>query len=88
MERLRHIKKQELGGLAADEKRFKRRKPKGPNPLSCKKKKKKITTRDPLQTDGTSADQAQRPKRRKRVKIAEHIRQELASRSNVPKTSD
>lgn len=88
MERLRQLKKQELGSQTGEEKRFKRKKAKGPNPLSCKKKKKKIGTREPLQKAGTSSDQGVRPRKRKRVKIADHIRQELAARLNVPKTSD
>ncbi len=86
MERLRKIKKQELG-TDTKEKPFKRRKPKGPNPLSCKKKKKKANIREPLENIGPSSSQPQRTKRRRRVKIAEHIRQELAAR-NVSKVSD
>ncbi len=85
MDRLRKIKKKELGVVTVEEKRFKRRKPKGPNPLSCKKKKKKHNARGPLKSDKpATSDQAQPTKRRKRVKIAEHIRQELASRVHKP----
>lgn len=84
MERLRQIKKKELG-TDIKEKPFKRRKPKGPNPLSCKKKKKKAHIREPLENVGPSSSQPQRTKRRRRAKIAEHIRQELAARLNVSK---
>lgn len=79
MERLRLIKKQELG-LTTEKKSFKRRKAKGPNPLSCKKKKKKACIREPFENVGVSSSHPQRTKRRRRVKIAMHVRQELASR--------
>jgi hypothetical protein len=87
MERLRLIKKQELG-MITEKKPFKRRRAKGPNPLSCKKKKKKTCIRESVVNVGASSSHPQRTNRRRRVKIALHIRQELASRLNVSKTSD
>ena len=87
MDRLRKLKKEELGRVSIEEKRFKRRKPKGPNPLSCKKKKKKPSNRGHLESSNSaSSSQTQPTKRRKRVKIAAHILQELASRQNASKT--
>jgi U3 small nucleolar RNA-associated protein 23 len=87
MERLRLIKKQELGETTMKTP-IKRRKAKGPNPLSCKKKKKKACVLEPLKTVEESSSQPQRIKKRRRVKIAEHIRKELVSRLNVSKTTD
>ena len=75
-------------GEPSDEKRPRKRKAKGPNPLSCLKKKKKDNvavnggSKDAvkLSTDNTEAgksSQLSKKKRKKRKKIAEHVRQEL-----------
>lgn len=83
MERLREVKKKELGVEPVKERQFKKKKPKGPNPLSCKKKKKKKTCIQ-LTLAGSNEDssQPQRAKRRRRVKIPEHVRQELSLKIN------
>ena len=79
MERLQRLKEVELDVPSA-EKRIKRRKAKGPNPLSCKKKKTIKNINSNGSTSGGSKNTEGEPmkKKRKRVKIAKHIRQELA----------
>lgn len=57
----------------------KRRKPAGPNPLSCKKPKK--APNRPAKTEPASAEGGRKRKRHKRVKLARHVVSELAKSS-------
>lgn len=50
------------------------KKPKGPNPLSCKKKKKSLN----VNINNTSANECLLPyKKRRRIRLAAHIKEEL-----------
>lgn len=85
MDRLRLLKEKEIGEPIVAKPRGKKR-AKGPNPLSCMKKKKKITAMNPAKTNTdqpTSSDK----KKRKRVRIAKHIKEELALRQKASETT-
>lgn len=57
----------------------KRRKPAGPNPLSCKKPKK--TPKRPSETKQASTEGVKKRKRHKRIKLAKHVVSELSKSS-------
>jgi len=84
IERLRQLKARELGERPAVEQRPRKKKAKGPNPLSCQKKKKKpqatAVAAGGKRPAGDSAEAAVAKKKRKRVKVAAHVRQELQRR--------
>lgn len=55
-----------------------KRKPKNPNPLSCKKKKAKVSELPPKQIDGKSKS-IEKPKR-KRVKLPKHVKMSISNK--------
>uniref|UniRef100_A0A023GJM5 rRNA-processing protein UTP23 homolog n=1 Tax=Amblyomma triste TaxID=251400 RepID=A0A023GJM5_AMBTT len=65
----------------------KRRKPAGPNPLSCKKPKKatkrptETEQKRPTETEQASAECGRKRKRHKRIKLAKHVVSELSKSS-------
>ena len=86
METLRQIKEKDIGSEAAVEKRRGKKRAKGPNPLSCMKKKKKLATAvNHLKTNGDQPASSEKRKR-KRVRIAKHVKQELAMRQQASQT--
>lgn len=80
--RLREIKKKELGVPPTQVKKIKKKKAKSRNPLSCRRKIKKAPC-IPSNTGSSNGTSDQQPrKKRKRVKISAHVRQELISKLN------
>lgn len=71
IEKVKQLKKQELG--ITDEIVKKRRKFKGPNPLSCKKKKKKLI----INSNPTDGKVKKRTRKRLKVKLAKHVKKIL-----------
>uniref|UniRef100_A0A131YNQ0 rRNA-processing protein UTP23 homolog n=1 Tax=Rhipicephalus appendiculatus TaxID=34631 RepID=A0A131YNQ0_RHIAP len=77
MEVIKQLKKQENLLVEAAPKR-KRKKPGGPNPLSCKKPK-KATKRPPVvETERADSEAGRKRKRHKRIKLAKHVVSELS----------
>ena len=70
------LKDKELG-TQNQEQRPRKKKAKGPNPLSCKKKQKKATPSVGMKRPADSDPSEPVKKRRKRLKVAAHVRQEL-----------
>lgn len=66
----------EKSGLAKEEHEVKRKKKKGPNPLSCKKKKKAAKADTNIKEVGIE-------KKRKRIRIPKHVKEELVNMKNV-----
>lgn len=75
--RLLALKNSQAGLSDKSGPKFKRRIPKGPNPMSCKKKKKSKpkVTQAPTETQESTAAK----KKRKRIKIPKHVKEALFS---------
>lgn len=84
LEKISKLKEQE--GLTETEKPKKKRKKKGPNPLSCKKKQKK-----PLHSGAIEKKESKTEvdkKKRKRIRIPQHIREEVLKRTYLKINSE
>ncbi|CAB3366093.1 Hypothetical predicted protein [Cloeon dipterum] len=75
-ESLAEIKRRVLGIEENTEKIFKKKKIKGPNPLSCKKKKKAAEPNLPAPST-VSEGQVRKKRSRKRVKIPQHVKEHI-----------
>jgi len=87
MDRLRLLKEKEIGDESNNEKPRRKKRAKGPNPLSCLKKKKKPAANNPLKTN-TDQSTSLGKKKRKRIRIAQHVKEELALRQKMSQTAD
>ncbi|KAJ9577476.1 hypothetical protein L9F63_005977 [Diploptera punctata] len=73
---LTSLKKQKLGISTTDtQEQRKKKKNKGPNPLSCKKKKKKSSV------ETVKQGVIKKSRKRKRVKVAEHVKEHLINKA-------
>ncbi|KAI8427410.1 hypothetical protein MSG28_001959 [Choristoneura fumiferana] len=59
---------------------FKKKKPHNPNPLSCKKKKKKPAKKQEAKSEGVSEGKV---KKRKKKKLPKHLKEQLKSAVNI-----
>ena len=82
MERLRQLKEMEMGETSVGVKRIGKKRAKGPNPLSCMKKKKKVASSNqpPKDPNGPSKS-CRRRNRKKGNQIISQVKQVLASQS-------
>nr|AEE61660.1 unknown [Dendroctonus ponderosae] len=71
-----HKMKEQAGLAVQEEVKPKRRKKKGPNPMSCKKKQRKVQN-NPIQKKESRPDM----EKRKKVRIPQHVRQEMLKRT-------
>lgn len=67
------MKKTNLKGLQKDEELREPRKPKGPNPLSCKKKKKSVE----MNCSQPTKQNTSKKRKRKRIRLPKHVKEEL-----------
>lgn len=61
-------------GIVSNDEKPKKRKKKGPNPLSCKKKKQKLSEQAISKREGKPEAEK---KKRKRIKIPKHVKEEI-----------
>ncbi|CAG9769769.1 unnamed protein product [Ceutorhynchus assimilis] len=76
VEKINKLKMEE--GIKIEEQKFKKRKKKGANPLSCKKKQKK-TQNSPIQKKESRPEMEK--KKRKKVRIPQHVKEEILKRT-------
>ncbi|XP_050294526.1 rRNA-processing protein UTP23 homolog [Anthonomus grandis grandis] len=76
VEKLKQLKEEE--GISTEETKVKRRKKKGPNPLSCKKKQKK-PQENPIQKKESKPEIEK--KKRKKIRIPQHVKEEILKRT-------
>jgi len=86
IDRLRSLKEKEIGEESSIQKPRGKKRAKGPNPLSCMKKKKKTNASNPAKTNSDQSASSEK-KKRKRVRIAQHVKEELAARQKLPQTT-
>ncbi|CAG0883909.1 unnamed protein product [Cyprideis torosa] len=70
--------KKEFGIAGSPLKKKRRKKPKGPNPLSCLPKKKKRII-DPAKEDADEVSDSVKRRKKNKIKIAKHVREHLQS---------